>query len=112
VAWQLPEDLHALNRSEKFDRRVEAAECVLNINNTLRGVKSRRGDATFGEAVPHADAVASVGFAVRRGEIATVEIGIEVKILAKAMIKQIDRVIGDFTRQAEQFRRAGALRFV
>jgi hypothetical protein len=36
-----------------------------------------------------------------------VEIGIEVKILAKAMIKQIDRVAGDLTRQSEQFRTAG-----
>jgi hypothetical protein len=41
---------------------------------------------------------------VRRGEIATVEIGIEVKILAKAMIKQIDWVAGDLTWQ---FRAAG-----
>jgi hypothetical protein len=44
---------------------------------------------------------------VRRGEIATIEIGIEVKILAKAMIKQIDRVISDLTRQVEHFRQAG-----
>jgi hypothetical protein len=30
-----------------------------------------------------------------------------VKILAKAMIKQIDRVINDLTRQVEHFQRAG-----
>jgi len=47
------------------------------------------------------------GFVVQRGEIATVEIGTEVKILAKAMIKQIDRVISDLTRQVEHFQRAG-----
>jgi len=47
------------------------------------------------------------GFVTRRGEVATVEIGTEVKILAKAMIKQIDRVIGDLTRQVEQFHTAG-----
>ena len=35
------------------------------------------------------------------------EVGTEVKILAKAMIKQIDRVIGDLTRQVEQFHAAG-----
>jgi hypothetical protein len=33
-----------------------------------------------------------------RGPIATVEIGVEVKILAKPMIKQIDRVINDPSR--------------
>lgn len=33
------------------------------------------------------------------------EIGAETKILAKAMIKQIDRVIGDLQRQAEFFRK-------
>ncbi len=40
-----------------------------------------------------------------RGQIATVEIGIEVKILAKAMIKQIDRVVNDLRNQAAQFKR-------
>jgi len=47
------------------------------------------------------------GFAVRRGQIATVEIGTEVKVLAKAMIKQIDRVISDLTKQVSHFRTAG-----
>ena len=36
------------------------------------------------------------------------EIGAEVKILAKAMIKQIDRVIGDLCRQADQFHEKAA----
>lgn len=31
----------------------------------------------------------------------------EVKILAKAMIKQIDRVVSDLTRQVEHFQQAG-----
>jgi hypothetical protein len=51
--------------------------------------------------------VKAPGFIVQRGDIATVEIGIEVKILAKAMIKQIERVIGDLTRQVQDFKRAG-----
>ena len=34
-------------------------------------------------------------------------IGAETKILAKAMIKQIDRVINDLTNQVTQFRRGG-----
>jgi hypothetical protein len=44
---------------------------------------------------------------VARGPIATVEIGVEVKVLAKAMIKQIDRVINDLRNQVVQFRRGG-----
>jgi hypothetical protein len=107
VAWRLPEDLYELNRSSKLNARIETGERVLNLQNTLRGVKSRRGDATFGEIVPHSQAIAAPGFVVKRGEIATVEVGMEVKILAKAMIKQIDRVISDLTRQVEHFQQAG-----
>src|SRR5438552_19086812 len=47
------------------------------------------------------------GFRVARGPIATVEIGIEVKILAKAMIKQIDRVMTDLGNQVQHFKRQG-----
>jgi hypothetical protein len=43
---------------------------------------------------------------VARGPIATVEIGVEVKILA-AMIKQIDSVINDLRNQVVQFKRGG-----
>ena len=39
------------------------------------------------------------------GIVATVEIGVEVKVLAKAMIKQIDRVCGDLIKQVAQFRK-------
>jgi hypothetical protein len=44
---------------------------------------------------------------VARGPVATIEIGAETKILAKAMIKQIDRVINDLTNQVTQFKRGG-----
>jgi hypothetical protein len=107
VAWRLPEDLYTLGLSPRLNSLISSGERVLNLQNTLRGVKSRRGDATFGEIVPHSQTITVPGFVVHRGEIATVEIGTEVKILAKAMIKQIDRVIGDLTRQIEQFRRSG-----
>jgi hypothetical protein len=46
-------------------------------------------------------------FAVARGPVATVEIGTEVKILAKAMIKQIDRVMTDLQNQRREFQKAG-----
>jgi hypothetical protein len=39
--------------------------------------------------------------------MATVEIGIEVKILMKALIKQIDRVMSDLVKQVPHFRRGG-----
>jgi hypothetical protein len=107
VAWRLPEDLYGLNRSARLNARIAAGETVLNLQNTLRGITSRRGDATFGEIVPRSEAVSAPGFIVKRGEIATVELGMEVKILAKAMIKQIDRVISDLTRQVEHFQQAG-----
>jgi hypothetical protein len=44
-------------------------------------------------------------FVVARGRVATVEIGVEAKILAKAMIKQIDRVINDLVGQVGHFKR-------
>jgi hypothetical protein len=107
VAWRLPEDLYLLRLSSRLEALIGSGSRVLNLRNTLRGIKSRRGDATFGEVVPHSQTVMASGFSVRRGEIATVEIGTEVKILAKAMIKQIDRVVGDLTRQVQQFQTGG-----
>ena len=107
VASQLYEDLTVLNRSQKFTARVHKHERVVNIGNKTVGKPSRRGDGTFGELVPTAVAVTERGLLVARGEIANVEIGAETKILAKSMIKQIDRVIGDFMRQAAEFRSTG-----
>lgn len=101
-----------LGRSARLNAKIQTGQCVLNLQNTLRGVRSRRGDSTFGDVVPHSETFKVPGFAVYRGEIATVEIGTEVKILAKAMIKQIDRVISDLVRQVEHFRQAGAIRSV
>jgi hypothetical protein len=56
---------------------------------------------------PTAVAITEAGLLVARGEVANIEIGAETKILAKAMIKQIDRVIGDLARQVEEFRSTG-----
>ena len=90
---------------------VEAAvnrkDRVLNVQNKRRGVSARRGDGTFGEIIPGETPITDPGYLVARGPIATVEIGIEVKILAKAMIKQIDRVINDLRNQVVQFKRGG-----
>lgn len=107
VACQLYEDLAALGKSEALVRRVRSRECVVNLRNSTVGRKARRGDGTFGELVPAAVALTADGFLVARGPIANIQIGAETKVLAKAMIKQIDRVIGDLVRQAEQFRITG-----
>ena len=80
---------------------------MLNTQNRRRGIKARRGDGSFGEIVPNTDALKDEGFIVRRGPIATIEIGVEVKILMKAMIKQIDRVINDLKGQSQHFRSHG-----
>jgi hypothetical protein len=70
-------------------------------------VSARRGDGSFGEIVPNETPIRGPEFAVCRGPIATIEIGIEVKILMKAMIKQIGRVINDLRSQADHFRSGG-----
>lgn len=104
----LYEDLVAINRSSKLiDAAINHRDRVLNVQNRRRGVDARRGDGTFGELIPEQTPIVDPGYQVARGPIATVEIGVEVKILAKAMIKQIDRVINDLRNQVTQFRRGG-----
>jgi hypothetical protein len=107
VAMQLYEDLVVLNKSAKLTQRVHKHERVVNLKNTAIGKQARRGDGTFGEIVPTSVAITEKGFFVGRGPVATIEIGAETKILAKAMIKQIDRVIGDLERQVTQFKKSG-----
>lgn len=101
------EDLYALGRSERYRHRVETGISVLNTKNRRSGVTARRGDGSFGEIVPDTTTLTDTGYVVPRGTIATIEIGVEVKILMKAMIKQIGRVISDLTRQVEHFRSRG-----
>ncbi len=101
------EDLVAIDRSTKLVSAIESGRLVLNVANRLQGLKARRGDGTLGEIVPGEAPIRDKGFSVARGRIATVELGVEVKILAKAMIKQIDRVINDLRNQTVQFRKSG-----
>ena len=107
VASHLYEDLVTLGKSTKLVERVQHHERVVNLRNLMTGKPGRRGDGTFGELVPAAVAITEKGMLVARGPVATIEIGAETKILAKAMIKQIDRVITDLLNQATQFKRAG-----
>ena len=107
IAVHLYEDLVTINRSPKLTDGITRQQRVVNVQNRLRGIKARRGDGTFGEIIPGVAPTIQPGFAVARGPIATVEIGTEVKILAKAMIKQIDRVVSDLGNQVSQFKRGG-----
>jgi len=80
---------------------------VINQRNTTVGKPARRGDGTFGELVPGVVAISNGGFQVSFGPLANIEIGAEVKILAKAMIKQIDRVASDLRNQVQEFKKRG-----
>jgi hypothetical protein len=108
IADYLYEDLYALGLSRKFNDRVDARSHVLNPKGKSPGVHARRGDGSFGDLIPGSRTIVVPDFRVARGPTADVEIGAEVKILAKAMIKQIDRVIGDLCRQADQFHEKSA----
>jgi len=108
VAMHLYEDLINIKRSSKLiDAVINRKDRVLNVQNKRRGITARRGDGTFGELIPGEMPITDKSYLVARGPIATVEIGIEVKVLAKAMIKQIDRVINDLRNQVVQFKRGG-----
>lgn len=105
VSYHLYEDLVALNRSKNLLMRVQSREYVLNTQNKRRGITARRGDGTFGELIPGMTPIIDPRFTVARGPIANVEIGAEVKILHKAMIKQIGRVKKDLIEQVGEFQR-------
>lgn len=107
VAMHLYEDLMQIGRSPKLVREIEERQRVLNVQNKRHGVRARRGDGTFGEIIPGETPIIDESYRVARGMVATVEIGVEVKILAKAMIKQIDRVISDLRNQVTEFGKGG-----
>ena len=103
VARCLYEDLFALDKSQALRDRIAQRQLVVNMQNRRRGIRARRGDGTLGESVPGVATVVMPGFTVAHGEIANVEIGVEVKILAKAMLKQLARVENDLRDQVKQF---------
>jgi hypothetical protein len=105
VAMHLYEDLVAVNKSDRYVISVSDMSRVLNVQNRRKGIDARRGDGTFGELIVGETPQIDPGYKVARGPVATVEIGVEVKILAKAMIKQIDRVKSDLVNQVHNFKR-------
>ena len=105
LSVQLYEDLYDLGRSAKFVLHIDTHRRGINIKNLRIGIGARRGDGTLGEFVPGAATLSVDGFKVRRGPVATLDIGVEVKILNKAMIKQINDRIAGLQKQAEYFER-------
>ena len=103
VAMCLYEDLLSLRESITLIRGIEGRTLVVNAKNQRVGVSARRGDGTFGPLVSGHSAELTDGFAVARGKISTVEIGVEVKVLSKSMTKQRDRVDGDLAKQVAAF---------
>ena len=107
VASFLIDDVLALGQSSKLADAASSGSSVLNSANRTTGKTHRRGDGTFGRVVPGAKLRTVPGYAVSFGQVANIEIGAETKILAKAMIKQIDRVCTDMVNQAAEFRKHG-----
>ncbi len=107
VASYLFEDLYDLGRSKKFLTAVNTQQSVSNRRNKQVGRNKRRGDGTFGEKVPNVVPGLPPGLKVAIGDVATIEIGAEVKVLAKAMIKQLDRVGTDMENQLKEFKKQG-----
>ncbi len=101
----LYEDLVAIKKSDRYVLSVESMSRVLNVQNKRKGIEARRGDGTFGELIVGEEPMIDPGYKVARGPVATIEIGVEVKIILKAMIKQIDRVKSDLANQVLNFKR-------
>lgn len=103
LSTELYEDLYNIGCSQKFKDHVDRILRGISIENTRIGIKARRGDGTLGEFIPGQPTIAIPNYNIRRGPVATLNIGIEVKILNKAMIKQINDRIAGLQKQAEYF---------
>lgn len=106
ISVEVYEDLYELARSKKLVQSVDGK--VRGVGPQNRAVtlnRMRRGDGTLGELLDPRSARTFPNYAVARGAIATIDCGIEVKILNKAMIKQIDRVVNDLEKQVVNWKR-------
>lgn len=104
IADFLFDDLYELDAASKFRSDVDSGRAALNPKGVSPGLKARRGDGSFGPIVPGYSPRPFANHVVPVAPTAEVDVGAEVKILAKAMIKQIDRVISDLCGQSRQFK--------
>ena len=100
LALEVFEDIYALGRSEKLNRSVDQRLKGTSPKNMRTGIRSRRADGLFGDLLP-GKGKSFDGFAIARGPIATIDIGIETKILHKSMRKQISDRIQGLEKQAD-----------
>ncbi len=107
ICTELFEDLlvrsNARDPKSKYSTRVASASRVVNRKNKSYNIPARRGDGLFGEILHGAPAQSVEGFSVMRGPTVATEIGVEMKIIAKAMLKQIGRVIENLNSQVTEF---------
>jgi hypothetical protein len=107
MATELFEDLFvrsmARDPASRFVVRVNDATRVVDRRNKSYNVSARRGDGLLGEVMHGAPTASLPGFAVKRGPTVATEIGVEMKIVAKAMLKQIGRVCTDLNNQKNEF---------
>ena len=104
LAAFLYDDLRSLEHSALLVGRIDNAEEVVNTRNRITGRDGRRGDGTFGQLIPGATWRTAPPYTVKRGPVATLRIGTEVKIVGTKKLAQIDRVITDLNSQADTFR--------
>jgi hypothetical protein len=112
MAINLFDDLYEYCSQSKagghYAQRVDDRAIVVNKANRVAGktigqVRVRRGDAIIGQSVPGQTPIPRPGAFVSAGPLATLQVGAEVKIIATAMGKQFDRVVGNIRDQAEIF---------
>jgi len=104
IADYLFDDLYELQADSRFRVDIDAGRIALNPRGISPGLRARRGDGSFGPVVPGYVPRPYPGHLVPIAPTAEVDIGAEVKILAKAMIKQIDRVVSDLCGQSRHFK--------
>ncbi|MBI2763763.1 MAG: hypothetical protein HYX54_08460 [Chloroflexi bacterium] len=105
IADYLFDDLYELDLRSRLRSDVDAGRIALNPKGISPGLRARRGDGSFGPIVPGHSPRSFPGHSIPVAPTAEVDIGAEVKILAKAMIKQIDRVTSDLCGQAGHFKK-------
>jgi len=96
IARELFEDLYYHKVSVRFSGEIDERIGAVNRGGTVHGRLIRRNDSFFG-LVPAGVEVSplAAGVSVPEGLVAEPRVGAEVKILAKAQLKQIDRVVSD-----------------
>ncbi len=106
IARQLFEDLLKHVVSSHYNEHVRDSLGVVNRGGGIHGKAIRRNDSLFGR-LPAGVPVKSPppGLRVAEGPVAEARIACEVKILAKAQQKQIDRVISDLSNFALRMKR-------